>query len=147
MHRRLKYQLKSVLVVDTPPANPRRRLACQLCAPRIRVTRVAVASSRASDELPEGASGGPAAILLVLDCSLPAEEFDSLVTTVTQMVDALPPDTPVGLITYAEVRPVPESNTSGMGISSQHVIYVGALRCVVLHSWLSSSMSWGMRRM
>ena len=136
-----------MLVVDTPPANPRRRLACQLCAPRIRVTRVAVASSRASDELPEGASGGPAAILLVLDCSLPAEEFDSLVTTVTQMVDALPPDTPVGLITYAEVAQYQNRTQVVWGSLHSVLIYVGALRCVVLHSWLSSSMSWGMRRM
>ncbi len=51
--------------------------------------------------LPDSA-GGAAALLLVVDCSLSAEELDHLQTTLAEVVTALPPSTLVGLITYAD---------------------------------------------
>ena len=57
----------------------------------------------ASEAAAAGAEvGAPASMLFVLDCSLPAEELALLEETIATTIDALPPNTPVGLITYAD---------------------------------------------
>ena len=54
-------------------------------------------------DLPPDAPDAPrACMLFVVDCSLPAEELAHLQETLSQVLASLPPDTPVGLVTYAE---------------------------------------------
>ena len=52
------------------------------------------------------ASTGTTALTLVLDCSLPAEELAHLQKTVQAVLDALPADPPVALITCAACPPI-----------------------------------------
>ena len=61
-------------------------------------------------ELPGPPTPGRAPVLLVADCSLPADEFSRLVETLSKLVALLPPDTPVGLITFGEAVEIHELN-------------------------------------
>jgi protein transport protein SEC23 len=98
---------------------PSRRWHCPLCRSVSELpSEIAYASSEPAELKPECATieyaipQGPqliagSALLLVLDCSLPADESERLGATLKKMLADLPPDTPVGLLTFGatvEVR-------------------------------------------
>ena len=98
-----------------------RRWHCRLCnAVSELPAEIAYATSQPEELKPECATieyaipQGPqlvagSALLLVLDCSLPADESERLGATLKQMLAELPPDTPVGLLTFGatvEVSPL-----------------------------------------
>lgn len=60
----------------------------------------------------------PAAILLALDCSVRADELAHLERVVTEWLQGVSPDTPVGLVTYGEAVEVHE-----LGCASRHRIW------------------------
>lgn len=86
-----------------------RRWACPLCSSWNTLpddlatatsmpTELSPAHATIEYEIPAsgvGSEAEPASLLLVVDCSLPSEEFAKLEETLTQMVADLPPDTPV----------------------------------------------------
>eukprot|EP00964_Phaeocystis_antarctica_P134686 scaffold98949_cov66-Phaeocystis_antarctica.AAC.8 len=96
-----------------------RRWQCSLCSSVSELpAEIAYASSRPAELQPECATieyempQGPqlvagSALLLVLDCSLPADESERLGAALKKILAGLPPDTPVGLLTFGatvEVR-------------------------------------------
>ena len=98
-----------------------RRWHCRLCnAVSELPAEIAYATSQPEELKPECATieyaipQGPqlvagSALLLVLDCSLPADESERLGATLKKMLAELPPDTPVGLLTFGatvEVSPL-----------------------------------------
>ena len=95
-----------------------RRWQCSLCSSVSELpTEIAYASSQPAELQHECATieyaipQGPqlvagSALLLVLDCSLPADELDRLGAALKQILAGLPPDTPVSLrVESGERRP------------------------------------------
>ena len=90
-----------------------RRWQCSLCGSVSELPpEIAYASSRPAElqpecatieyEIPQGPQLASSALLLVLDCSLLAGELEELGATLKEVIAKLPPDTPVGLLTYGE---------------------------------------------
>ena len=102
-----------------------RRWHCRLCnAVSELPAEIAYATSQPEELKPECATieyaipQGPqlvagSALLLVLDCSLPADESERLGATLKKMLAELPPDTPVGLLTFGATVEVHELGCAG----------------------------------
>ena len=102
-----------------------RRWQCPLCGAVSELpSEIAYASSTPAElqpecatieyEMPAEGQPSPSAVLLVVDTSVPGDELEKLGETLRDLIAQLPPDTPVGLVTYGSAVEVHELGRAGM---------------------------------